>query len=267
MICVVSSADSPDVIVEDIAALSALSNGSKIIVISDAEIGGVFDAVSNIVDILIIPERKDNAQKNKFLKKCAGMHTDILYCRKASDDAFTREFLPKINAGITILLGNSLKKLALKGQVIKIEDENSRLNDVMPFIPEVKIQWKLSSEILRSANAFLKERGVKKSYFCADIALERDFYEFFKNYPDDNISFLFVGNSESDFSNERSKIIYSGDISNSYLSALVSLSKGCLIMNDDLLLTEANHFEKRFVKLFNDIAADVKLKNFIDRNK
>ena len=266
--CIVSSADSPDVIVEDIVALSSLSPGSKIIVISDAEIGGVFDAVSNIEEIFIIPGKDTGTRRSVFLKWCANMSTNILYCRKAGEDAFIREFLPKINTDVTIVFGNFLKTSALNGQIIRVEDENSSLNKVMPFVPEVKIEWELSSEILRIVNNFLKERGVKKNYFCVDVALEKEFYEFFRNYPDENISFLFIGNSESDFSNERSKIIYSGDISYSYISGLVSLSKGCVIKYDDSLLTETKHFEKHFVVL-GDSGNDnnIKIKNFIDRNK
>jgi hypothetical protein len=263
----VSSADSPDIVVEDIVAFSALSPESKIIVISDEEIGGVFDAVSNIAEILLIPEKSDGYQRGVFLKKCANMVTDILYCRKSGENVFTREFLSKINTRITIVFGDSLKKAKLHGQIIRIEDESSTLNIAIPSIPEVKIQWKLSSEILKIANKSLKERGVKKSYFCVEVALEEEFYEFLRNYPDENISFLFVGNSQFGFSNEKSKIIYTGDISDSYISALVSLSRGCVIITDGLLLTEARHFEKRFVKLEDDYIDTVKVKSFIDKNK
>jgi hypothetical protein len=168
---------------------------------------------------------------------------------------------------MAIFFGNPQKKLDLKCQILRIQDEASTLKSGMSFIPEVNVIWSLSTEILRIIKTFLKERGVKKEFFCVDVSLEENFYEFFRNYDGENISFLFLGNSEANFSNEGNTIVYSGDVSAEYRSALVSLSKGCLVFENDEILTQARYFGKKYLQLDERIMHVDAVKEFIDENK
>ena len=267
IICVLSHDDSPNVVFEDIVALSALSPDCEIRIVSETEVDGVYNAVGKLKEIAVIPPKEARAELRQFFLAHKEDKANILYCRNAEKSPVIRKYIENVNAGITIFFGNPPKKPVLKGQTLRIEDETAILKNVMSFIPDTKIKWKLSAEIIRIIKTFLKERGVKKNYFCVDVSLEENFYEFFRNYDGDNITFLFVGNSTAFFSNEKDKIIYTGDISQEYSSALVSLSCGCLIYEDETLLTEVKHFEKKFLHL-DKTTMDVDLvKKFIDENR
>jgi len=265
IVCFVSSMDSPDIIVKDIAALSALSPNCKVVIVSELEIHDVFSGFSNLRQMLIIPDRKDRSASRLFLKNCAKTKTDILYCRNAEENVYLRKCMSKINAGIAIVVGSPLKKIAFKGQVLRLEDESMTLRDAMPFIPETKVDWQLAPEVLKITKTFLKEKGVKRDFFCVDVALERNFYDFFDKYEDNSVSFLFIGNSAMEFSNEGSKILYCGDVADSYVSALVSLSKGSLTVNNDVLITETNRFGKRLLMVDGNRSDLSKIKFFVEQ--
>ena len=264
--CVLSNEDAPVAVFEDIAALTALSPRCEIKIIGETEIDGVYNAVGKLKEIVIIPPKEAGAELRQFFTAHKDNKTDILYCRAAEKSPLVKKYIENTNAGITILIGNPPKRLRPKGHFIRIEDETAMLTGVMPFIPETKINWKLSAEIMRIIKTFLKERGVKKDYFCVDVSIEENFYEFFKNYDCVKTSFLFVGNSSACFSNETGKIIYSGEVSPEYLSALVSLSRGCLIYEDDKLLTQAKHFEKKVLLLDKTTMSVDFVKEFVDKN-
>jgi len=247
-------------------ALSDLSPESEIRIISETEVYAVFSSVTNLSETLIVPPKEESARFNQFLRALKKIDTDILYCRGAENNALMRNCIKRINARIVIFFGIPQKKLDLKCQILRIQEDSATLKTVMSFIPKIKVNWSLSSEIFGIINEFLKERGVKKDFFCVDVSLEENFYEFFRNYDSDKISFLFIGNSVADFSNEGSRIIYSGDVSFEYCSALVSLSRGCLISKNDLLLTEAGRFEKKCLQLDETSMVD-SVKHFIEKNK
>jgi len=265
IVCFVSSTDSPDVVVEDIAALSALSPRCEIVIVSELEIGGVFSGFSNLREMVVIPDKKDRGALRKFLKDCARIKTDILYCRNAEESVFVRKCMSKINVGIAVVVGNPPKKTVFRGQVLRVEDGDMTLRKAMPFIPETKVNWQLSAEVLKITKTFLKERGVKRDFFCVDVALEGNFYNFFNDYEDNNVSFLFIGNSAMEFSNEGSKILYCGDVAHSYVSALVSLSKGSLTVDNDLLMTETKRFGKRLLQVEGNYSDLGKIKLFVEQ--
>ena len=264
--CVLSNEDSPAAVFEDIAALSALSPNCRVRIVGNSEIDGVYDSVGNLKEFVLVPSKEEKAELKQLFSIHKKEEIDILYCRNAETSPIERKYIEGINARLAIMIGNPQKKLKLKGQVLRIEDESAMLKSVMSFIPDTKIKWSLSAEILRIAKTFLKDRSIKKDYFCIDVSLEENFYEFFRNYGNNNVSFLFVGNSSACFSNENGKVIYSGDISREYLSALVSLSRGCLVYEDNALLAEAKQFEKPVLKLdINTMSVDL-IKKFIDKN-
>jgi hypothetical protein len=217
--------------------------------------------------MVVIPDKKDKGALRQFLKDCAKIKTDILYCRNAEENEFLRKCISKISIGIAIVVGSPLKKAAFKGQILRVEDAEMTLREAMPFIPETKVNWQLSAEVLKMTKAFLKGRGVKRDFFCVDVALEGNFYDFFRCYEDENVSFLFIGNSAMEFANEGSKILYCGDVANSYVSALVSLSKGSLTVDNDVLATETKRFGKHLLQIDGNRSDLGKIKLFVEQKQ
>ncbi|MCL2845150.1 MAG: hypothetical protein FWE23_06835 [Chitinivibrionia bacterium] len=137
IVCVLSSSDPLDVVIEDVSALKAMSPSAEIRIISETTLDGFLLAEAKPTEIVKVPPQRERADFSLFLQKIKKMNVDILYCRNAENSPVILSCLSKMNTSIAVFFGNQSQRAVMKCKVLRIEDDEATLKNVMPFISDI----------------------------------------------------------------------------------------------------------------------------------